>query len=187
MQVGTSRDSSVSGGADYPFTLTQTRENPFSFVSPCATGIHPTDELDVRQRARDAGANRQAHREYRIGRTVGRDRPDNDGCMGSVHKGERMLSETTPSAAGVAGAIVAEASEASVEAEISRQDPAEIVVPEALLTVPCLAKLARETKGNTVLQICLYQDLLQRFGPTGHIPHDNDARNIDAAQKRQQL
>jgi DNA mismatch repair protein MutS len=42
--------------------------------------------------------------------------------------------------------IVAEASEASVEAEISRLDPAEIVVPEALLTVPCLAKLARETK-----------------------------------------
>src|SRR6266702_278910 len=46
VQVGTSRDSSVSGGADYPFTLTQTRENHFSLVSPCAAGIHPRDELD---------------------------------------------------------------------------------------------------------------------------------------------
>ncbi|MGH7881207.1 MAG: DNA mismatch repair protein MutS, partial [Candidatus Binataceae bacterium] len=42
--------------------------------------------------------------------------------------------------------IVAAASEASVEAEIARLDPAEIVVPEALLTLPWLAKLARETK-----------------------------------------
>ncbi len=42
--------------------------------------------------------------------------------------------------------IVAEASEASLEAEISRLDPAEIVVPETLCTLPCLAKLAREKK-----------------------------------------
>ena len=42
--------------------------------------------------------------------------------------------------------IVAEACEASLEAEISRLDPAEIVAPEALCTLPCLARLARETK-----------------------------------------
>jgi DNA mismatch repair protein MutS len=42
--------------------------------------------------------------------------------------------------------IVAEASGPSVDAEIARLDPAEIVVPEALLTLPWLAKLARETK-----------------------------------------
>lgn len=42
--------------------------------------------------------------------------------------------------------LVASATEASVEAEIARFDPAEIVIPEALLTVPCLARLARETK-----------------------------------------
>ncbi|MGH6835735.1 MAG: DNA mismatch repair protein MutS [Methylocella sp.] len=42
--------------------------------------------------------------------------------------------------------VVAEASEASLEAEIARLDPAEIVVSEALLTVPFLARLARETK-----------------------------------------
>src|ERR1700731_782396 len=41
---------------------------------------------------------------------------------------------------------VAEAPEASLEAEIARLDPAEIVVPEALCTHPCLARLARETK-----------------------------------------
>jgi DNA mismatch repair protein MutS len=41
---------------------------------------------------------------------------------------------------------VAEAFEASLEAEISRLDPAEIVAPEALCTLPCLARLARETK-----------------------------------------
>jgi hypothetical protein len=46
VQVGTSRDSSVSGGADYPFTLTQTRKNYFSIVSPTAAGIHPCDKLD---------------------------------------------------------------------------------------------------------------------------------------------
>src|ERR1700732_571506 len=42
--------------------------------------------------------------------------------------------------------IVAEAAEASLEAEISRLDPAEIVAPEALCTLPCLARLARKTK-----------------------------------------
>src|ERR1700730_6503228 len=42
--------------------------------------------------------------------------------------------------------IVAEASEAALEAEIARLDPAEIVVPEAHCTHPCLARLARETK-----------------------------------------
>ncbi|MGH6851982.1 MAG: DNA mismatch repair protein MutS, partial [Methylocella sp.] len=42
--------------------------------------------------------------------------------------------------------IVADAPEASVEAEIARLDPAEIVAPEALFTLPCLARLARETK-----------------------------------------
>jgi DNA mismatch repair protein MutS len=42
--------------------------------------------------------------------------------------------------------IVAEASEASLEAEISRLDPAEIVAPEALCTLPCLMRLARATK-----------------------------------------
>ena len=42
--------------------------------------------------------------------------------------------------------LVATASEGSLETEIARLDPAEIVVPEALLTVPSLARLARETK-----------------------------------------
>ncbi|MDQ6703289.1 MAG: DNA mismatch repair protein MutS [Pseudomonadota bacterium] len=42
--------------------------------------------------------------------------------------------------------IVAEASEASLEAEIARLDPAEIVASEALFTLPWLARLARETK-----------------------------------------
>jgi hypothetical protein len=46
VQVGTSRDSSVSGGADYPFTLTQTREYCFSVVSPFPTRIHLPSELD---------------------------------------------------------------------------------------------------------------------------------------------
>ncbi len=42
--------------------------------------------------------------------------------------------------------IVAETSEAALEAEISRLDPAEIVAPEALCALPCLMRLARETK-----------------------------------------
>jgi DNA mismatch repair protein MutS len=42
--------------------------------------------------------------------------------------------------------IVATATEAALEAEIARLDPAEIVVPEALLAVPCVARLARDTK-----------------------------------------
>jgi DNA mismatch repair protein MutS len=42
--------------------------------------------------------------------------------------------------------IVADAPEASLEAEISRLDPAEIVAPEALSVLPCLARLAREMK-----------------------------------------
>jgi DNA mismatch repair protein MutS len=42
--------------------------------------------------------------------------------------------------------IVAEASEAALEAEIARLDPAEIVAPEALCTLPCLARLARDPK-----------------------------------------
>src|ERR1700730_3000859 len=41
---------------------------------------------------------------------------------------------------------VADASEASLEAEISRLDPVEIVAPEALCALPCLARLARETR-----------------------------------------
>src|SRR5436190_11153779 len=47
VQVGTSRNSSVSGGADYPFTLlAQTRENHFSVVSPPSARVHHPDELD---------------------------------------------------------------------------------------------------------------------------------------------
>ncbi len=41
---------------------------------------------------------------------------------------------------------VASAPEAFLEAEIARCDPAEIVVPEPLLSLPCLARLARESK-----------------------------------------
>jgi DNA mismatch repair protein MutS len=40
--------------------------------------------------------------------------------------------------------ILADASEASLEAEISRLDPAEIVAPEALCALPFLSRLARE-------------------------------------------
>src|SRR5436190_14580669 len=41
VQVGTSRNSSVSGGADYPFTLlAQTRENRFSVVASFPARIH---------------------------------------------------------------------------------------------------------------------------------------------------
>src|ERR1041384_919360 len=47
VQVGTSRFSSVSGGADYPFTLlAQTRENRFPVVSPFPARIHRPNELD---------------------------------------------------------------------------------------------------------------------------------------------
>ena len=46
MQVGTSRNSSVSGGADYPFTLAQLREYFFSVVSPLPARIHLASELD---------------------------------------------------------------------------------------------------------------------------------------------
>ncbi|MCI0466448.1 MAG: DNA mismatch repair protein MutS [Beijerinckiaceae bacterium] len=42
--------------------------------------------------------------------------------------------------------LVAEASEASLEAEIARLEPAEIAAPEKLCALPCLARLARETK-----------------------------------------
>src|SRR6202011_997906 len=42
--------------------------------------------------------------------------------------------------------VVAEVLEASLEAEISRLDTAEIVAPEALCMLPCLARLARKTK-----------------------------------------
>jgi hypothetical protein len=46
VQVGTSRDSSVSRGADYPFTLAQLGENYFSAVSPRPARIHSGCELD---------------------------------------------------------------------------------------------------------------------------------------------
>jgi DNA mismatch repair protein MutS len=42
--------------------------------------------------------------------------------------------------------LVVDAAEDSLEAEISRLDPAEIVAPEAVCTLPCLARLALETK-----------------------------------------
>jgi DNA mismatch repair protein MutS len=42
--------------------------------------------------------------------------------------------------------VVTAAGEDSLEAEISRLDPAEIVAPEALCSLPCLARLAREAK-----------------------------------------
>src|ERR1700731_960146 len=42
--------------------------------------------------------------------------------------------------------LVVDAAEDSLEAEISRLDPAEIVAPEAVCTLPCLARLARETR-----------------------------------------
>ncbi len=42
--------------------------------------------------------------------------------------------------------LVVAVAEDSLEAEISRLDPAEIVAPEALCAHPCLARLARETK-----------------------------------------
>jgi hypothetical protein len=46
VQVGTSRNSSVSRGADYPFTLTQTREYRFAVVPSSAARIHVPGELD---------------------------------------------------------------------------------------------------------------------------------------------
>jgi hypothetical protein len=46
VQVGTSRDSSVSGGADYPFTLAQTREYIFSVIPPLPARVHHPCELD---------------------------------------------------------------------------------------------------------------------------------------------
>jgi DNA mismatch repair protein MutS len=42
--------------------------------------------------------------------------------------------------------IVAAATEAALDAEIARLDPAEIVVPESLLSLPCLTRFAREKK-----------------------------------------
>ena len=65
MQVGTSRLSSVSGGADYLFTLTQTRENRFSCISPATAGIPPGGELDDSDQAgpttMPAGGHEVAH------------------------------------------------------------------------------------------------------------------------------
>ena len=46
MQVGTSRNSSVSGGADYPFTLAQLREYYLRVVSPLTARIHFPGELN---------------------------------------------------------------------------------------------------------------------------------------------
>src|SRR5438067_9975050 len=46
VQVGTSRSSPVSRGADYPFTLAQTREHDFRVVSPLPARIHRSCELD---------------------------------------------------------------------------------------------------------------------------------------------
>ena len=46
MQVGTSRYSSVSRGADYPFTLTQTREYCFGVVPSLPARIHLPSEHD---------------------------------------------------------------------------------------------------------------------------------------------
>src|SRR3954469_16369835 len=46
VQVGTSRDSSVSGGADYPFTLTQHGEQRIRVVAPATARIHHPGELD---------------------------------------------------------------------------------------------------------------------------------------------
>src|SRR5439155_12091022 len=60
----TSRDSSVSGGADYPFTLTQTREYFLRSISPFAARIHLSSELDdgdqAGRRAMLAGCHRSA-------------------------------------------------------------------------------------------------------------------------------
>src|ERR1700732_1869103 len=42
--------------------------------------------------------------------------------------------------------VVADVPETSLEAEISRLDPAEIVAPEALCMLPCLVRVARETQ-----------------------------------------
>ncbi|MCI0466445.1 MAG: DNA mismatch repair protein MutS, partial [Beijerinckiaceae bacterium] len=42
--------------------------------------------------------------------------------------------------------LVAETAEASLEAEIARLEPAEIVAPEALCALPCLSRLARERR-----------------------------------------
>jgi hypothetical protein len=46
VQVGTSRNSSVSRGADYPFTLTQTREYCFSVVPSFPARVHHPREFD---------------------------------------------------------------------------------------------------------------------------------------------
>ena len=46
MQVGTSRNSSVSGGADYPFTLAQFGEYFLWLIAPSAARVHFRGELD---------------------------------------------------------------------------------------------------------------------------------------------
>jgi hypothetical protein len=46
VQVGTSRDSSVSGGADYPFTLAQLGEYLLRPITPLPARIHLRGELD---------------------------------------------------------------------------------------------------------------------------------------------
>ena len=48
MQVGTSRFSSVSGGADYPFTLAQLGEYFLRSITPSTARIHLRCELDDR-------------------------------------------------------------------------------------------------------------------------------------------
>jgi hypothetical protein len=46
VQVGTSRDSPVSRGADYPFTLPQLGEHRFSVIAPAPARVHHPRELD---------------------------------------------------------------------------------------------------------------------------------------------
>jgi hypothetical protein len=46
VQVGTSRNSSVSGGADYPFTLAQLGEYFLRSITSLSARIHSRRELD---------------------------------------------------------------------------------------------------------------------------------------------
>src|SRR5947209_8704204 len=61
VQVGTSRFSSVSGGADYPFTFEQLREELVRVVAPPAAGIHLPDDRDDADQARSSSMSAVGH------------------------------------------------------------------------------------------------------------------------------
>src|SRR4051794_4703029 len=81
VQVGTSRNSSVSGGADYPFTLlAQTRENRFGVISSSPARIHlPSESDDLDQTISCSMSSAAASRQTDANRSKSSLLPDSSG------------------------------------------------------------------------------------------------------------